>query len=417
MTNFLPLSGLPQVAGQLEDAGAPEGFELLCRFFCLPGEREQVEPLARFMFSSYITVPVYENFYRWLGHGEKIDEMVAAWAAKDRQRAAEVAPWDLIEDTFIFGSPEEMKARLDAYVEGGITLPVVTPITTPGQGRRADRGAGAVESSHGLGCNRHRRRHLLHRRAALARGRDPGGRAAAERQPPELAGGIAPPHRAGALGGGSTHHEPLVRRLRDAAPLRDRRRQGLLREPLPAEQGLPRCRGDGRDHLPRVRDRSLPQSLPAGLLAVLAEALRQRQRQPDPARRALHHDDRDADPGRVRRRDAGDSWASHTRCRDADDGPSSPRPRHRRDAQLRRQGRRAKQLSLLPAATRRRGPRGARQAGGEGAGLHALVRADRALVRARRVPATSSTRSRSRSAAGPTSRTTAGSPSWARGSR
>ena len=32
---------------------------------------------------------------------------------------------------FIFGSPEEMRARLDAFVEGGITLPVITPITTP----------------------------------------------------------------------------------------------------------------------------------------------------------------------------------------------------------------------------------------------------------------------------------------------
>jgi len=131
MTNFLPLSGLPQIAGQLEGAGAPEGFELLCRFFCIPGEREQVEPLARFMFSSYITVPVYEKYFRWLGHGEKIDEMVAAWAAKDRRRAAEAAPWELIEDTFIFGSPEQMKERLRAYVEGGITLPVITPITTP----------------------------------------------------------------------------------------------------------------------------------------------------------------------------------------------------------------------------------------------------------------------------------------------
>ncbi|MDP9484011.1 MAG: LLM class F420-dependent oxidoreductase [Chloroflexota bacterium] len=131
MTNFLPLSGLPQVAGQLTEAGAPDDYELLCRFFCIPGEREQVEPLARFMFSSYITVPVYEKFYRWLGHGGKIDEMVAAWAAKDRQKAAEAAPWELIEDAFIFGSPGEMKARLEAYVEGGITLPVITPITTP----------------------------------------------------------------------------------------------------------------------------------------------------------------------------------------------------------------------------------------------------------------------------------------------
>jgi len=129
MTNFIPLGGLPKVVEGLE--GAPDGFELLCRFFCLEGEREQAEPLARFMFSSYITVPVYEAFYRWLGYGEKIDPMVEAWRAKDRQRAAELAPWDLIEDAFIFGSPEQMKERLDAFVEGGITLPVITPITTP----------------------------------------------------------------------------------------------------------------------------------------------------------------------------------------------------------------------------------------------------------------------------------------------
>ena len=115
-TNFLPLSGLPQVTEQLE--GAPDGFDLLCRFFCLEGEREQVEPIARFMFSSYITVPVYENFYRWLGHGEKIDPMVEAWAAKDRQKAAELAPWDLIEDMFILGTPEQMVERLEAYVDG-----------------------------------------------------------------------------------------------------------------------------------------------------------------------------------------------------------------------------------------------------------------------------------------------------------
>ena len=90
-----------------------------------------MEPLARFMFSSYITVPVYEAFYRWLGYGEKIDEMVEAWNAKDRQKAAEAAPWDLIEEMFIFGEPEQMKERLGAFVEGGITLPVITPITTP----------------------------------------------------------------------------------------------------------------------------------------------------------------------------------------------------------------------------------------------------------------------------------------------
>jgi hypothetical protein len=32
---------------------------------------------------------------------------------------------------FIFGSPEQMRERLDAFVAGGITLPILTPITTP----------------------------------------------------------------------------------------------------------------------------------------------------------------------------------------------------------------------------------------------------------------------------------------------
>jgi len=128
-TNFLPLGGLPKVAAQLEDA--PTDFELLCRFFCLPGEREAVEPLARFMFSSYITVPVYTNFYRWLGYGEQIEPMVSAWQSGDRQAAAAAAPWELIEDMFIFGTPEQMQERLAAFVAGGITLPILTPIVTP----------------------------------------------------------------------------------------------------------------------------------------------------------------------------------------------------------------------------------------------------------------------------------------------
>jgi probable F420-dependent oxidoreductase len=128
-TNFLPLGGLPKVAAQLESA--PENFELLCRFFCLPGEREAVEPLARFMFSSYITVPVYAAFYRWLGYGEQIEPMISAWEAGDRQAAAAAAPWELIEEMFIFGSPMQMKERIDSFVAGGITLPILTPITTP----------------------------------------------------------------------------------------------------------------------------------------------------------------------------------------------------------------------------------------------------------------------------------------------
>jgi probable F420-dependent oxidoreductase len=128
-TNFLPLDGLPQVVEGI--AGAPDHFELLCRFFCLPGTREEVEPVARFMFSSYITVPVYTEFYKWLGWGERIQPMLDAWNARDRQKAAAEAPWEAIEQMFIFGSPEEMKERLEAFVAGGVTTPILTPVVPP----------------------------------------------------------------------------------------------------------------------------------------------------------------------------------------------------------------------------------------------------------------------------------------------
>lgn len=137
-TNFLPLDGLPQVVAQLD--GAPDDFELLCRFFCLPGPREEVEPVARYMFSTYITVPVYTEFYKWLGWGERIQPMLDAWNAGDRQKAAAEAPWEAIEQMFIFGSPEEMKERLEAFVAGGITVPILTPVCPP------DKLAGMIDS-------------------------------------------------------------------------------------------------------------------------------------------------------------------------------------------------------------------------------------------------------------------------------
>ena len=130
-TNFLPLDGLPQVVAPLADA--PEGFELLCRFFCLPGTREEIEPIARYMFSTYITVPVYTEFYKWLGWGERIQPMLDAWTAGDRQKAAAEVPWEAIEQMFILGSPEEMKERLQAFVAGGITCPILTMVCPPEQ--------------------------------------------------------------------------------------------------------------------------------------------------------------------------------------------------------------------------------------------------------------------------------------------
>jgi len=136
--NFLPVSNVEQVIGEIRagerETGKQEGSsDVLCRFFCIPQPAEEGLPLARWMFSAYATVPVYEAFFRWLGWGEAIDPMVEAWNARDRQRALELAPDDLIREIFIFGAAEEQKQRLGEFVERGITTPVLTPICPPDQ--------------------------------------------------------------------------------------------------------------------------------------------------------------------------------------------------------------------------------------------------------------------------------------------
>jgi probable F420-dependent oxidoreductase len=116
-TNLVPLSGLPQVV----EAYAAPGKELACRVFCVPQPEEEALALAKFMFAAYGTVPVYSEFYRWLGWGERVEPMIEAWNAKDRARALELVPEDLVREIFVFGPPEAMKERLAEFETGGIT--------------------------------------------------------------------------------------------------------------------------------------------------------------------------------------------------------------------------------------------------------------------------------------------------------
>jgi alkanesulfonate monooxygenase SsuD/methylene tetrahydromethanopterin reductase-like flavin-dependent oxidoreductase (luciferase family) len=137
-TNFLPLSGLAQVVAALRAgeaaAGREEGStELVCRFFLLPMPEEEAIGMARFMFAAYGSVPVYANFFRWLGWAEQLDPMVEAYASGDRQRAAELAPVELMREIFLFGAPAQIKERLEQFIAGGITTCVLSLMAPPDQ--------------------------------------------------------------------------------------------------------------------------------------------------------------------------------------------------------------------------------------------------------------------------------------------
>jgi probable F420-dependent oxidoreductase len=135
-TNFLPLSGLAAVrdayrAGEAAAGRTGEPGELICRFFVIPGDPDQSGTVARALFSAYGSVPVYAAFFRWLGWADQLDPMIEAYDAGDRQRAMELAPEELIREIFVFGSTGEIRERLAAFVDGGVSTAVITPICPP----------------------------------------------------------------------------------------------------------------------------------------------------------------------------------------------------------------------------------------------------------------------------------------------
>ena len=83
------------------------------------------------MFAAYATVPVYTEFFRWLGWGERIDPMVEAWTGGDRARAVELVPDDLVREIFIFGGGDEQHERLQRFAGAGVTTFVLTAICPP----------------------------------------------------------------------------------------------------------------------------------------------------------------------------------------------------------------------------------------------------------------------------------------------
>jgi probable F420-dependent oxidoreductase len=128
-TNFLPLSAARQV---VEAYSAPEK-ELACRFFSILGPEDDALAAAKRMFVAYATVPVYTEFFRWLGHGDELEPVLEAWNEGDRRRAVELVPEGLVREIFLLGPIETQRERLAGFADAGITTAVLAISCPPGE--------------------------------------------------------------------------------------------------------------------------------------------------------------------------------------------------------------------------------------------------------------------------------------------
>lgn len=70
-------------------------------------------------------MPVYKAFHQWLGRGERLAPMWAAWAAGDRRGALAALPDDVVDELLVHGPPEACRERLAEYAEAGVHTPIL----------------------------------------------------------------------------------------------------------------------------------------------------------------------------------------------------------------------------------------------------------------------------------------------------
>jgi len=102
------------------------GKEVVARIFVCPSEdADTVRAMARRVIAAYLNVPVYAAFHEWLGRGPALTAMWDAWQAGDRKGALAAISDDVVDSLVLHGSPERVRAGVQAYVDAGVTTPAL----------------------------------------------------------------------------------------------------------------------------------------------------------------------------------------------------------------------------------------------------------------------------------------------------
>lgn len=131
IVNWLGADDVTTVAPYVHEAG--DGKEIVARIFVAPTtDRETVLGMGRYVIASYLTVPVYAEFHRWLGRADVLQPLWDKWAEGDRQGALATIPEELVDTLIVSGSPDECREHIARYQANGVTTPALALFPVPG---------------------------------------------------------------------------------------------------------------------------------------------------------------------------------------------------------------------------------------------------------------------------------------------
>jgi probable F420-dependent oxidoreductase len=129
IVNWLSADDARAVVPIVQEAGGGVAKEVAARIFVAPTtDLAMARGVARFAIASFMTVPVYRAFQEWRGRTEAFQPMWDAWEAGDRKAALEAIPDSVVDDLVVHGAPEHCRERIQAYVDAGVTTPILAPL-------------------------------------------------------------------------------------------------------------------------------------------------------------------------------------------------------------------------------------------------------------------------------------------------
>jgi len=135
VVNLFPVDALPKmlshVAAGAERAGrGGPALEVVCRHQVLvTDDKAAAREMFRGALTGYFATPVYNQFAAWYGFEEEAALIAEGFRRGDRDMTRRGMTDRFVDSLGIFGSAEECRERIAAYVAAGVTTTAISPLT------------------------------------------------------------------------------------------------------------------------------------------------------------------------------------------------------------------------------------------------------------------------------------------------
>lgn len=99
---------------------------------CISDDREAAAAVNRRTLSGYVALPNYRNYWKQEGYREEMEAIEAAIAAGDRDAVPGLMSDTWLSDVTLYGSVDEVREGLAAWVDAGLQTPILVPSSASG---------------------------------------------------------------------------------------------------------------------------------------------------------------------------------------------------------------------------------------------------------------------------------------------